>query len=54
VKAPWDELRELSEGYLANLRNPPPWPRKILTIIKNRRLAATHGGCCGNYGEPGC
>ena len=51
---PLRDLRELSKGYLANLRNPPPWPRKLLTIVKNRGLAAQKGGCCGNHGEPGC
>jgi len=54
MSGPLDELRELTEGYLDNLGNPPPWPRKLLTIIKNRRRAAMQGGCCGNHGEPGC
>ena len=54
VKAPWSFLRERTEEYLQNLENPPPWPRKLLTIIKNRQRAAVMGGCCGNAGEPGC
>jgi hypothetical protein len=47
------ELRELTRGYLANLKSPPPWPRKLAVIIRNRRRAAV-SGCCGNHGEPGC
>jgi hypothetical protein len=47
------ELRELTQGYLKNLGNPPPWPQKLAVIVRNRRRALGRG-CCGNYGEPGC
>ncbi len=31
-----------------------PVPERVARTLKNRTRAATHGGCCGHPGEPGC
>jgi hypothetical protein len=46
-------LRERSRDFLTNLDAGPPWPGKVVPLLRNRAKAAVRG-CCGNPGQPGC
>jgi hypothetical protein len=46
--------RSSSGAFLANLKAGPPWPQKLMPLLRNRGSAMVHGGCCGNPGQPGC
>jgi hypothetical protein len=48
-------VREHMAMFFTNWRNPDYgfWQKVGLTF-RNRALALTRGGCCGNHGQPGC
>jgi hypothetical protein len=46
-------VREHTRAFLTNLEAGPPWPAKIVPLVKNRGRALIHG-CCGHPGQPGC
>jgi hypothetical protein len=46
-------LRDRSAGFLTNLDAGPPWPQKVVPLLRNR-ARATVAGCCGHPGQPGC
>ena len=46
-------MRDRVTGFVTNLDSGPPWPQKIVPLLRNRGRAALHG-CCGNPGQPGC
>jgi hypothetical protein len=50
---PLDLLRRRTAGFLTNLEAGPPWPGKVVPLLRNR-ARATVRGCCGNPGQPGC
>jgi hypothetical protein len=53
VPGPLDLIRDRVSGFLTNLEAGPPWPEKLVPLLRNRARATLHG-CCGNPGEPGC
>lgn len=50
---PLNFLRRRAAGFLTNLEAGPPWPQKVVPLLRNRTRAVV-GGCCGHPGEPGC
>jgi peptidoglycan/xylan/chitin deacetylase (PgdA/CDA1 family) len=48
-------VREHVAMFFTNWRDPAYgfWQKVGLTF-RNRALALTRGGCCGNHGQPGC
>jgi hypothetical protein len=42
-------------AFLANLKAPIPWPRKLRLLLRNSLIKlARLKSCCGHPGEPGC
>jgi hypothetical protein len=50
---PFGAMRRQMGAFLTNLEAGPPWPAKIVPLVRNR-TRALRGGCCGNPGQPGC
>jgi hypothetical protein len=50
---PFGQLRQRSREFLTNLEAGPPWPGKVVPLVRNRARALVHG-CCGRPGQPGC
>jgi hypothetical protein len=51
----WDELARYVRTFASNWSTyDAPFGTKARLLIRNRARSLTHGGCCGNYGEPGC
>jgi hypothetical protein len=50
---PLEPLRRRAATFLTNLDAGPPWPGKVVPLLRNRGKALFHG-CCGNPGQPGC
>ncbi len=50
-----EQLRVHAGMFFTNWRNPDyGFVQKVGLTIKNRTLALSRGGCCGNHGQPGC
>jgi hypothetical protein len=50
-----NERQDGPRGYLANLRQPMPWWRKLYVVVRNMWLRVLRmDTCCGHPGEPGC
>ncbi len=50
---PIDLVRRRIGGFFTNLEAGPPWPQKVVPLLRNR-VRALRGGCCGTPGQPGC
>ncbi len=50
---PLRHVRRRASEFLTNLEAGPPWPGKLVPLLRNRTRALTRG-CCGNPGQPGC
>lgn len=53
MRGPVGFLRDRVGEFLTNLESGPPWPEKVVPLVRNRARATLHG-CCGHPGEPGC
>ena len=50
-----EQLREHGRAFFANWRNPDyGFAQKVGLTVRNRAVSLVRGGCCGNYGQPGC
>ncbi len=50
---PLGALRRRTAAFRTNLEAGPPWPAKLVPLLRNRARALV-SGCCGHPGQPGC